>query len=717
MVRVHPASACARTVHTFAALVCGGFALACGGDSSGPDAQRVVLTAASGDAQFGTPGQTLADSFLVVVRESGTSRAASNVTVRWQVTGGNGVLTVASSVTNGQGIARQLLRFGPDTGTVRIQADADNRTGQVAEFTARAVRTPVLASIAPLPIPTGASVTLDGENFSTRAEDHTVLFGGRRGRVLTATSTRLTVQVPACLPDRTFSVQVRLGAVGSNAVFAAIDGVLPQPLALDRGAARFLITEAEMSCLALDGSAGVRYLLLPLNAARAQGVGMTWELTGLAGAAIAVTAESVEPSRNAALEWEARVRALERSIPPGSPPVALSPQGARAAAMVEIGEQQQFNVLNRQNRTDRITAEVRAISERAIVYVDLQAPSNGFTQAELDAFGEMFDDPIYPTDVQIYGSPSDVDGNDKIIILLTPRVNALTDSDENGFIAGFFYGCDLVDSQRCNDTNSAEIFYSMVPDPTGQFSAPRSRQIVLRTVPGVLAHEFQHMINFGRKGRLDQLWLSEGLAHMAEELVGRVFAQRGDVATAADFRNPNFSRARTYLASPASTSLVDEESPGTLALRGVGWLFVEYIFQHYGGNDLMHRLTGAATLGADNVQAQTNRPWEDVFSEFAVALWASGASELLGVTLEPHLTFGDFALRGLVGPVAGYPLHPQTFDFGDLTRSGKLVPSAAEYFLARAASGSQSPFTLSLSGRFGGAFSTGSPRLAVLRVD
>jgi hypothetical protein len=329
----------------------------------------------------------------------------------------------------------------------------------------------------------------------------------------------------------------------------------------------------------------------------------------------------------------------------------------------------------------------------------------------------MFDDPIYPTDVEIFGTPSDVDDNDKIIILLTPRVNALTDSDENGFIAGFFYGCDLVDSERCSDTNSAEIFYSMVPDPTGQFSAPRSRQIVLRTVPGVLAHEFQHMISFGRKGRLDQLWLSEGLAHMAEELVGRVFQERGDATTAADFRNPNFSRARSYLGSPASTSLVDEESPGTLALRGAGWLFVEYIFQHYGGNELMNRLTGAAALGADNVQAQTNRPWEDVFSEFVVALWASGAPELAGVALEPHLTFGNFALRGLVGPVAGYPLRPQTFDFGDLTRSGKLLPGSGDYFLARAASGSITPFTLSLSGRFGGAFATGSPRLAVLRVD
>src|SRR5690606_6916213 len=141
-------------------------------------------------------------------------------------------------------------------------------------------------------------------------------------------------------------------------------------------------------------------------------------------------------------------------------------------------------------------------------YVDLDAPANGFTPQDLAGFGAIFDDPIYSTVAGLFGPPTDVDGNNRIIILFTPRVNALTERGAEGFVAGYFYGCDLVDANRCRDTNRAEIFYSMVPDPQGQFGDPRSRAVVQRTVPGILAHEFQHMIHFGQKGSLDVLWLS-----------------------------------------------------------------------------------------------------------------------------------------------------------------------------------------------------------------
>ncbi len=687
---------------------------ACGGDTTEPAPRRVTIVAGAGDAQFGSPGQPLADPLAALVVDASSGRAVENAVVRWRVVSGAGAsLSPGSSSTDGRGVATTSLRLGPDLGTVRVEADVDGRTGGVATFEARAVRTPVLASIAPLPVVAGATVTLTGQEFSTRAEDNLVLFGGRRGRVTAASATQLTVQVPTCLPERTLAIQVRLGAVAGNTLAAAIRSTLPSPISIQRGGLRLLESADDLACLTLPPEAGSSYLLLALNAASAQGLAMPWELTGLAGAPLATTLSAAQQQPDAALAWEANVRALERRIPPGPPAAALAPQAALQPSLPKVGDRTQFNVLNRQNRTDRITAEVRAITDRAILYVDVAAPAGGFTQADLDGFGRMFDDPIHPIDVAVFGSPSDIDQNGRIIILMTPRVNALTERNENSFIAGFFYGCDLVEVQRCKDTNRAEIFYSMVPDPTGQFSGARTRETVLRTVPGVLAHEFQHMISFGRKGRLDLLWLSEGLAHMAEERVGRVFAERGDPVTALDFRRPNHIRARGYLAAPANTSLVDEDSPGTLELRGAAWLFVQYLNEHYGGDALLGRLTGPPAFGAANVQAATGRAWETVFAEFALALWAAGAPELAGVTLDARLTFGSFDLRNTVsaGP---YPLRPATFDFGDLTRTGALPPAAAEYFLARAAG--SSPFTLSLAGQWGGPFARGTPRLAVLRV-
>jgi hypothetical protein len=238
---------------------------------------------------------------------------------------------------------------------------------------------------------------------------------------------------------------------------------------------------------------------------------------------------------------------------------------------------------------------------------------------------------------------------------------------------------------------------------------------VLATVPGVLAHEFQHMIAFGRKGRLDLLWLSEGLAHGAEELVGRAFAERGDIPTSEAFLAPNYARARSYLLSPSSTSLTNEDSPGTLELRGAAFLFVEYLAGQY-GRDILGRLTGAAALGAANVAAQTGRGWADVFTEFVLAAWASDAPELSGVATDPRLDFGEFDLRAALGNGAAYPLRPAPLAFADFTRSGTLPPASADYFRLTAQAGALSPFTLGLAGRWGGRL-TGVPRLAVLRVN
>ena len=715
MVRVHPVSRRAHLVHRFLTITVALLATACG-DGSGPEQPVLQIAAVAGAAQFGLPGEYLADSLAVSVTEAGTTRAADDTNVQWRITNGAGAtLSAPTSTTDGGGIARILLRLGQDTGSVRVEADVSNRSGDVAVFEARAVRAPVVESVMPLPVRAGEGVTVAGQGFSARAQENTVLFGGRRARVLTASATSLEVEVPPCLPSRTLEMQVRLGAVGSNTLDTPVAGEVPDPIDQPIGTL-LLLHEDDLTCLALDGGGGV-HLVVPLNGARTQGVAMPFELTGLAGQPVAVARERRSPTGSAALAWETQLRALERSIPHGAPPVALSPQRVEAAAAPEIGDRAEFNVLTRDNDTDRITAEVRAISKQAIIYEDLDAPAGGFSQAELEEFGAIFDDPIHPTDVAVFGSPSDVDANGRVIILLTPRVNALTESDDDGFIAGFFYGCDLVEAARCSDTNRAEIFYSMVPDPAGQFGSPRSRNIVLRTVPGVLAHEFQHMINFGRKGRLDHLWLSEGLAHMAEELVGRAFHDQGELLHAADFLNPNYTRARAYLGSVSFTSLVDQESPGTLELRGGAWLFVEYLYQQYGREELLDRLTASSALGADNVEEQTGRDWEDVFAEFAVALWASGAPELGINTVDQRLTFGTYPLRAIVAPISGYPLPQRSFQFADITLSGSLPPASAEYFLFRPPPGGSAPFTLSLSGRWGADFVIGTPRLAVLRVN
>ena len=86
-------------------------------------------------------------------------------------------------------------------------------------------------------------------------------------------------------------------------------------------------------------------------------------------------------------------------------------------------------------------------------------------QADLDNVGALFDDYLYPIDTTAFGRESDIDGNGVVIVLLTPRINALTRrlQPTGSVILGYFFGLDLLPDEP--NSNDGEIFYGLVPDP------------------------------------------------------------------------------------------------------------------------------------------------------------------------------------------------------------------------------------------------------------
>jgi hypothetical protein len=692
--------------------------IACG-DGTGPDVPRVELAAAAGDRQFGEAGATLEEPLQVTVSDAATRRPVDGVDVSWRVVSGAGTLTATSTTTDDIGVASVMLRLGTGTDPVRIEANAPGNVAGPALFEALVVSPPVIHSIAPTTIAPGAPVTITGQGFLPMPADNAVLFGGIRGTVTSASSDQLVVTAPTCLQSRTVEVRVFLGQVPSPPVDVQTAAPPDAPLTLAPGQAT-RITGNDIRCVRLGGAAANDlYVLIPQNASDVLGLPIAFELIGRVGQDPPITLDLRRSGVSFAADWEAALRSRERSFTrgAGTPADAILPQASRLAQEPRIGDRRQFNVLNSEEKSERITAEVRAISTRAIMYVDVDAPANGFSQQDLTGFGAIFDDPIYSTDVSVFGTPTDVDGNGRIIILFTPRVNALTERGQDGFVAGYFYGCDLVDSSRCADTNRAEIFYSIVPDPEGRFGDVRTRTVVQRTVPGILAHEFQHMIHFGEKGALDALWLSEGLAHAAEDIVGRVFLERGQNTTAADFRNPNFGRANRYLTSVSSISLLGENSPGTLELRGGAWLLIEHLASHY-GEDVLGRLTRTSRNGVANIVAETSQPWVRLISDFAVALWADDSPDLVAVNVAAHLTFPRLNLRTQIGQFqGGFPLQPPTASFADFRAAGTLAAAAQDYLLLRATTPSPPPLSLTFTGNRGAPFAgAAQPQLTILRV-
>ena len=282
-----------------------------------------------------------------------------------------------------------------------------------------------------------------------------------------------------------------------------------------------------------------------------------------------------------------------------------------------LGDSCQFQVIDKDQRFVTVSGLLRAVSQRARIYQDATAPANGLSTADFQALGASFDDPIYSAVSAVYGNPSDMDSNGKIIILLTPVVNALTPRGSPGFIAGFFYGCDLLAPTFCPGSNGGEIFYTMVADPGAQFGDARSVTTVTRSLPPVLGHEFMHMIHFGARQATDALWLAEGLAHHAEDVIADVYAGRGDAANAQQYRIQNYTRATRYLREPTATSLVAENGTGTLEMRGASWLFIKYLVGQHGAG-ILRTLTQSTSSSVNNVTNATGKTWSALLASFGV---------------------------------------------------------------------------------------------------
>jgi len=614
----------------------------------------------------------------VLVRNDQTGNLAVGETVRWEVVSGHGSMAVATSVTNRYGVAEAQVSTLGQTGDIRVRATHARQRGPAAVVDLRVVRRAEVTRVSPEPMVPGGTVTIEGTGFSSTPDHNTVLFGDVRGRVVSATTTQLEVEVPACLPHRSVAVTVRLGAAaGTGYLVAVAPSAHTASVTLQPGEAT-TVQGAAIGCISMPATPDALYLIVAHNTAAAHAPPLA---LGLWSATAQYTAAGVMASASApfAAQWEAALRARERTLHQHFEPIAAG----QSTAQPEVGDRRTFNVLNADNGFDEITAAIRLITRHAIFYVDVEA-AGSLTDTDLQGFGTLFDDPIYETDVALFGQPSDIDGNGRVLILLTPKVNALTPRGSGSFIAGFFYGCDLVSRSRCSGTNRAEVFYALVPDPDGRWGDSRAASTVMNSVPTVIAHEFQHMINFARRNQtMESLWLSEGLAHTAEEAVAGVLASRGETVLAQRFNSGNLLNARRFLASPAAVDLLTEEAPGTLEARGAAWLFLRYLRGHYGGDDLLRRLTSSIRSGVANVVAETGQPWDRLRVDFGIALWADHAPELRGTT-DPQHRFADYDLRAALGGV--FPLRPAQRTWSDFSVGYTLTTGGHGYNLLRAPS-------------------------------
>ena len=172
-----------------------------------------------------------------------------------------------------------------------------------------------------------------------------------------------------------------------------------------------------------------------------------------------------------------------------------------------------------------ISTEVKHIGTRGVWLEDVANPSGGYSAADYQSLSDQLDNPIYDKDVEYFGVPTDLDGNSKIGVVITHEVNKVGD------LLGFVVGTDLLPLSTCPSSNEGEVYYGIAPDPTGAAGTPYPTATAVADAPPLIAHEFTHIIQFGRRIAASaptflSAWEAEGQATLAEEVVGHVYEGR-----------------------------------------------------------------------------------------------------------------------------------------------------------------------------------------------
>jgi hypothetical protein len=364
-----------------------------------------------------------------------------------------------------------------------------------------------------------------------------------------------------------------------------------------------------------------------------------------------------------------------------------------------------------------VVGRVAAVSQRAIVVADTANPAGGLTSADYAHVAATFDTLVYPVNVANFGEPQDVDANGRILILYTREVNELTPANVNYVIGGFFYVRDQFPRSLCATSNYAEIFYMLAADPGGVVNGnARSVEDVFESTVGVVGHEFQHLINASRRLYVietdnydEEVYLNEGLSHIAEELLfyhraqlaprmnlGNSVLASGSAARASFilFGLQNYGRYLEYLESPETRTPYNDNDE--LGDRGAAWAFLRYLADRRNGNDqqLWYSLVNNDKVGLDNLREVLGQDPIPLFRDFAVSVYTDDA--VPGVPA--IFTQPSWNHRALAQTISnGYPLKVRALNSGS-QQSFSLTAGGAAYLRAAVAAGGRASVTVRSDG-------------------
>ncbi|MBN1145824.1 MAG: immune inhibitor A [Anaerolineales bacterium] len=267
------------------------------------------------------------------------------------------------------------------------------------------------------------------------------------------------------------------------------------------------------------------------------------------------------------------------------------------------GAQETFWVLDADtNQNFQVHATLRYISDHVYFWIE---DSVDYNEKHLKKLVEAFEDQIYPTNREFFGSEwfPGVDADPHLYILYARGLG--------GSVAGYFSSVDEYLPVVREDSNGHEMFLlsSEHVDLDEEFAY------------GVLAHEFQHMIHWYRD-RNEENWLNEGFSDLAMLLNGYSIGGHDR----AYVRNPDL-QLTDWLAGSA------DNTPH----YGASFLFTAYFLDRFGekATQALVNDTGNGMGSIDNVLAALDitdpltdklTQADDVFADWVIASLLQDAS-------------------------------------------------------------------------------------------
>lgn len=275
-----------------------------------------------------------------------------------------------------------------------------------------------------------------------------------------------------------------------------------------------------------------------------------------------------------------------------------------AAVQDEIGDVRKFNAIDFSSNqaTKEITARTERVGVHAYFYVDTSQSFNG---ERLDAVLDLFDNQIYKTNTDVFGSEvkPGIDGDDRITILFLAIEEP---SSVVGDIAGYFWSGNQFPRSQVSRSNEREMLY---------IDVGRLQRFGVADVAGTLAHEFQHLIHWNYDATED-VWVNEGLSEYAT------------------FRNdlPLTNSPSLFLDDPDHTLMRWTQHPRDYARA---FLWIAYLADHYGGDELARSIVanpnrGLSALRAILLQRDPDSTLEEIFGNWLIANYLDEPGNLYG---------------------------------------------------------------------------------------